>query len=92
MHQKTFVDADSTSLVATPADVTKELLLPPADVLISDSLKFDDSEGEEVDVLGFELLQTEANEKGVGKGVIVEEKVQKEEEHEEPKNDTEDEW
>lgn len=98
MPQKTLVDEDSTNLVATPAEVTKELLLPPADVLIKDSLKFDDSEGEEVDVLGFELLQTDDSEKEVGKVVIVEEKVQTEEKEEEPeepkkeKNDTEEEW
>ncbi|KAL5280337.1 hypothetical protein ACFFRR_004364 [Megaselia abdita] len=103
MTQKTFADADSTTIVANPDQVNKELLLPPDDVLIKDSLKFDESEGEEVDVLGFELQQTDDSEKNGETVVVVEEKLEKvekkekvqkekEEQIEEPMKETEEEW
>lgn len=80
MPQKGFVDDDSTTLITTSAQINKELLLPPSHVLIKDSLKFEESEGEEVDVLGFEVLQTDDNETVLKSGVVVEEKVQKDKE------------
>lgn len=81
---------DDVDSITTSTEVNKELLLPPTDVLIKDSLKFVDSESEEVDVLGFELQQTESREED---GVVVEEKVQKvEEEPTKDKDDKEDEW
>lgn len=97
--QKTFADADSTTIVTTSNQVNKELLLPPSDLLIKDSLKFDESEGEDVDVLGFEIQPTDDSEKSIDVEsvvVVVEEKVQKEEQQpDEPKKDktdTEEDW
>lgn len=58
--------------LTTSTDISKKLNLPPADVLIKDSLKFDESEGEDVDVLGFELQQTEIDKKLENKIVIEE--------------------
>uniref|UniRef100_T1GQW3 Uncharacterized protein n=1 Tax=Megaselia scalaris TaxID=36166 RepID=T1GQW3_MEGSC len=74
-NEKQFSEIDSTTLVTnltTSTDISKKLNLPPADVLIKDSLKFDESEGEDVDVLGFELQQTEIDKKLENKIVIEE--------------------